>query len=211
MVGEGVLRVCLEDPRVEEVLSVSRRPSHIMHPKLNEVVHEDFLDLSLIERDLTGYDACFFCAGVSSMGMKEPDYRRVTYDMTLEFAETLSRLNANFTFCYVSGAGTDSSEIGILMWARVKGKTENDLSKFPMQIYNFRPAFMAPRKNAIHAPRFYKYTHGLQKLGDMAFPKVFIKVDDLGLAMINAALNGYFKNILEVSDIRRLAAERHEI
>lgn len=205
MVGEGVLRACLENHNVEEILAVTRRPSRILHPKVKEVIHEDFYDLSLIEADLTGYDACFFCAGVSSMGMKEEDYRRVTYDMTMNFAETLSRLNASFTFCYVSGAGTDSSEIGLLMWARVKGKTENDLQMVRMKTYSFRPAFMEPRKNAMHAPRFYKYTHGLQKLGRIILPKYFSTLDELGTAMINATLYGYFKNILEVKDIKKLA------
>src|SRR5204863_5923892 len=145
MVGQGVLRECLVDPDVEQLLSIVREPSGRSEPKLRELVHRDFFDFSPIENDLAGYDACFFCLGVSSAGMKEADYRRVTYDITLAAARVLARLNPNMTFIYVSGTGTDSSEKGRSMWARVKGKTENDLLRLPFKAaYMFRPAAIVP-------------------------------------------------------------------
>src|SRR5260221_14175957 len=129
MVGEGVLHECLLHPMVEEVLIINRKPYGIVHPKLKEIIHSDFFDISAIESRLIGYNACFFCLGVSSIGMKEPEYYRLTYTLTINFAQTLSKLNRDMTFCYVSGSGTDSSEKGKSMWARVKGKTENELMK----------------------------------------------------------------------------------
>ncbi|MGN6292981.1 MAG: NAD-dependent epimerase/dehydratase family protein, partial [Chitinophagaceae bacterium] len=147
MVGEGVLHVCLQDPRIESVLIINRKTLGRTHPKLKEILHADFYDLSAIENDLRGYDACFFCLGVSSIGMKEPDYYKVTYTLTLHVANTLVRLNPGMSFSYISGAGTDSSEKGRSMWARVKGKTENDLMKLPFrQVFAFRPGFIKPIK-----------------------------------------------------------------
>jgi uncharacterized protein YbjT (DUF2867 family) len=145
MVGEGVLHECLQHPAVEAVLVINRKPCGVVHPKLKEIIHPDFFDLSGIQQQLKGYNACFFCLGVSSIGMKEPEYHRLTYTLTLNFAETLSKLNRDTTFCYVSGGGTDSSEKGRSMWARVKGKTENDLMKLPFkQVFAFRPGYMHP-------------------------------------------------------------------
>jgi nucleoside-diphosphate-sugar epimerase len=135
MVGEGVLHNCLQHSDVTQVLVITRKPSGVLHPKLKEIIHNDFYDLSPIRHDLAGYNACFFCLGVSSVGMKEADYFKLTYTLTMHVASTLSALNPDMTFCYISGAGTDSSEKGRSMWARVKGKTENDLMKLPSAKY----------------------------------------------------------------------------
>ena len=157
MVGEGVLYECLNHPDVESVLVINRRSCHTIHPKLKEIIHENFFNFSSIEEQLSGYNACFFCLGVSSVGMNEEKYTKVTYDLTLGFAGTLARLNPEMTFCYVSGAATDSSEKGKMMWARVKGKTENDLMKLPFKrAYMFRPGFMQPTKGLKNANKMYK-------------------------------------------------------
>src|SRR6195952_3408401 len=143
MVGEGVLHECLLSNTVERVLVINRKPCGVAHPKLREIIHQNFFDLSPIENELTGYNACFFCLGVSSIGMKEPEYYKLTYTLTMHVAETLSKLNMDMVFCYISGANTDSTEKGRSMWARVKGKTENDLMKLPFeQVFAFRPGFM---------------------------------------------------------------------
>src|SRR5580692_145558 len=145
MVGQGVLRECRLDPDVESVLAIVRNASLPQHDKLHEIVHQDVYDLAAIEDRLSGYDACFFCLGVSSVGMKEEAYRRVTYDLTISVAKTLAKLNPTMTFVYVSGAGTDSSESGRMMWARVKGKTENALLQMPFKAtYIFRPGYIQP-------------------------------------------------------------------
>ena len=145
MVGQGVLRECLVDPGIEGVLAVGRSPTGQRHAKLREIAHNNFTDFSAIEAQLTGYDACFFCLGVSSVGMSEERYRHLTYDITMAAAKTLARLNPGMVFTYVTGRGTDSSESGSLMWARVKGKTENDLLKLPFKAaYMFRPAGIQP-------------------------------------------------------------------
>jgi putative NADH-flavin reductase len=133
MVGEGVLHECLLHDDVEQVLVINRRPCGITHPKLKEILHGNFFDLSPVASELSGYNACFFCLGVSSVGMKEPEYTRLTYDITMHFAETVVKQNQGMTFCYVSGAGADSTEHGKMMWARVKGKTENDLVNLPFK------------------------------------------------------------------------------
>jgi hypothetical protein len=158
MVGEGVLHECLQHPDIEAVLVISRKPCGALHPKLKEIIHQDFLHLSAIENQLIGYNACYFCLGVSSVGMKELEYYNLTYALTMHVAQTLSRINPGMTFCYVSGSGTDSTEKGRLMWARVKGKTENDLMKLPFkQVYAFRPGFMKPTKGLKNTLPFYKY------------------------------------------------------
>ena len=144
MVGQGVLRECLRDPEVERVLVIGRSSIGIQNEKVREIVHRDFLDFSSIEDQLGGYDACFFCLGISSVGMTEQDYTRVTYDFTLAAAQVLAKQNPGMTFIYVSGTGTDSSEHGRLMWARVKGKTENALFKLPLEAYMFRPGYVQP-------------------------------------------------------------------
>lgn len=202
MVGEGVLLECLKHPEVESVLSISRKPCGITHTKLREIILPDFFDLRSAEPELTGYNSCFFCAGVSSVGMKEPEYTKITYDMTIGFARTLSRLNTDMTFCYVSGAGTDSTEKGRMMWARVKGKTENDLMKLPFRnIFAFRPAFMKAVKGQKHLPKFYRYILLPYPVLHAVFPGFFGTLSDVGLAMINCAISGYEKSILEAKDI----------
>jgi nucleoside-diphosphate-sugar epimerase len=127
MVGEGVMHECLQNDAVESVLVINRKPCGVSHPKLKEIIHADFFNLSPVENQLAGYNACFFCLGVSSVGMKEPEYYRMTYTLTMNFAETVLKQNSGMSFCYISGASTDSTEKGRMMWARVKGKTENDL------------------------------------------------------------------------------------
>ena len=208
MVGEGVLHECLLHPGVESVLVINRKPCGVRHQKLKEIVHSDFFDLSFIECELTGYNVCFFCAGVSSIGMNEPEYTRVTYDMTMSFANTLCRLNPDMTFCYISGAGTDTTEKGRMMWARVKGKTENDLMKLPFKaVYAFRPAFMKPTKGLKNVPPAYKYMSWLYPVVQPLFPGYFGTLKDVGLAMINCALSGFGKKVLETGDIAELAMQ----
>jgi hypothetical protein len=205
MVGEGVLIECLQHNDVEEVLVVNRRSCGVMHPKLKEIIHTDFFDLSPIEDQLKSYNACFFCLGVSSVGMKEAQYYHLTYELTMHAAQTLSKLNPDMTFCYVSGAGTDSSEQGSIMWARVKGKTENELTKLPFkQVYNFRPGFLEPTKGMKNI-KYYKYISWLTPLLRKIMPKYISSLRELGLAMIHAAMQGYEKQILEVPDIIALS------
>jgi hypothetical protein len=177
-----------------------------MHPKLKEIIHQDFFDFSAIREQLNGYNACFFCLGVSSVGMKEPDYYRLTYTLTMGAAQTLVELNPNMTFCYVSGAGTDSTEHGRSAWARVKGKTENDLFKLPFkQVFAFRPGYIHPTKGLKHAHSFYKYIGWFFPVGRTLFPGAFCTLKEVGLAMIRAAKSGYPKKILEGKDIIALA------
>jgi hypothetical protein len=202
MVGEGVLQECLQHPDVEAVLIVNRKPSGFIHPKLKEIIHQDFFDISTIEDQLKGYNACYFCLGVSSIGMKEPEYYKLTYALTMNIAQTLSRLNTDMTFCYVSGASTDSTEKGRQMWARVKGKTENDLAKLSFkQEFNFRPGFMLASKEAKNIPSFYKYIAWMYPFFRRFFPSFVCTLAEVGQAMINVTLYSYDKQILEVKDI----------
>ena len=206
MVGEGVLHACLEHSVVESVLVINRKSCGVSHPKLTEIIHADFFDLSTLEEQITGYNACFFCLGVSSVGMKEPEYTRMTYSLTLSFADTLARLNPDMTFCYVSGAGTDGTEKGRSMWARVKGKTENDLMKLPFrQVFNFRLAFPIPDKDMKNTHSYFKYVSWLIPVVRILFPNFICSLKDLGKAMINSALYGYPAGVLEVKDIKKLA------
>ena len=202
MVGEGVLLECLEHPDVEKVLILSRRANGYSHPKLREIIIPDFFDLSGITTELAGYNACFFCLGVSSVGMKEADYRRTTYDLTLNFANTLLTVNSAMTFCYVSGKSTDSAEKGRLMWARVKGKTENDLMKLPFtQVFAFRPGFMKATKGQRNTLKYYKYFAWLYPVMKIIYPSGACTLKEVGLAMINVSEKGFPKKILEVNDI----------
>ncbi len=206
MVGEGVLYECLLDPGIESVLIINRKPSGIADPKLKEIIHTDFFNITPIANELAGYDACFFCLGVSSIGMKEPEYYKMTYTLTLSFAETLSKQNPAMVFCYISGAHTDSTEKGKSMWARVKGKTENDLMKLSFkQVYNFRPGYMQPTAGLKNTLKGYKYISWLYPALRKLFPNNVSTLKELGLAMIHAAQKGYQKNILEVKDIVALA------
>jgi len=206
MVGEGVLLECLSHKAVESILVINRSPCGITHARLKEIIHSDFFDLRPIESVLKGYNACFFCAGVSSVGMKEPEYTRITYDLTMNFARTVSKLNADMTFCYVSGTGTDSTEKGRIMWARVKGKTENDLMKLQFRnVFAFRPAFMKAVEGQKNLPKFYKYIQFPYPVLHALFPQYFGTLSDVGLAMINCALGGAEKNVLEARDIGEIA------
>ncbi len=208
MVGEGVLHIALADPRVEKVLVINRRSCGVQHKKLIEILHKDFHDLSPIEPQLSGYNACYFCLGVSSMGMKEEQYRHLTYDLTMHVAQTLVRLNPDMTFCYISGAGTDGTEQGRSMWARVKGKTENDLAKLPFKaVYNFRPGYIQPMEGMKNTYRILKFISWMYPGFKALFPKYVIRLEEVGKAMLNATLIGYRKQELECVDIRELAGE----
>ena len=209
MVGEGVLHECLQDDRVEAVLIIDRKPLGLTHPKLKEVLHADFFNLSAIESDLVGYNACFFCLGVTSVGLKEPEYTRLTYTLTMHVAETVSRLNSSMTFCYVSGGGTDTTEKGRSMWARVKGKTENDLSKLPFKAeFNFRPGFIKPTPGLKHAHPFYKYINWMFPIGRALYPNGFSTMEEVGKAMIAVAESGYDKKVVSGKDMTILAKRR---
>ena len=206
MVGEGVLHECLQHADVEKVLVINRKPCGVKHPKLTEIIHSNFLDFSPIEAQLKGYNACYFCLGVSSVGMKEPEYTRFTYDLTMHVAKTLIRQNPDMTFIYVSGSGTDSSEKGNLMWARVKGKTENDLFKLGFKkAYAFRPGFMRPTPGLKNVLGFYKYVNWLFPTMRILAPGFMSTLAEIGLAMINVTNQGYEKQILEVKDIVKIA------
>ncbi|WP_259014762.1 NAD-dependent epimerase/dehydratase family protein [Emticicia fluvialis] len=207
MVGEGVLHECLLHKEVAQVLVINRKPCGVQHPKLKEIIHNDFHDFSAIESQLTGYNACFFCLGVSSVGMKEEQYYKLTYSLTIHVASTLAKLNPDMTFCYVSGSGTDSTEAGRLMWARVKGKTENDLAKLPFrQVFNFRPAAIEATRGLKNVLPYYKYFSWLFPVVKLFAPNAVVKLSEVGLAMINTVTKGYEKQILEVSDIKIRAA-----
>jgi uncharacterized protein YbjT (DUF2867 family) len=207
MVGEGVLHECLQHPAVEAVLIINRKPLGVTHPKLKEIVHADFYDLTAIEPQLRGYNACYFCLGVSSVGMPAEDYYKVTYTLTMSVASTLSRLNTDMVFIYVSGAGTDSSEKGRSRWARVKGKTENDLMALPFRrVYAFRPGFIRPTRGLANAHSFYRYVDFLFPIGRALYPGGFVTLAELGLAMIRLTLRGDPTRIIDGKDIIALAA-----
>jgi uncharacterized protein YbjT (DUF2867 family) len=209
MIGQGVLRECLLDPQVTEVLSVGRSLSGQAHPKLREILHQDFFDFSAIEGDLSGLDACFFCLGVTSAGLTEEVYHRLTHDLTLAAARTLSGLNPGMTFIYVSGAGTDSTERGRVMWARVKGQTENALLRLPFKaVYLFRPGLIQPLHGITSSTRLYRVLY--RALGPVlpllkaVWPDSLTTTEQLGKAMIHTALQGAPKSVLETRDINRL-------
>lgn len=209
MVGQGVLRECLLASDVEVVETIGRSASGAQNPKLREVVHQDLSHYDAIAQQLAGFDACFFCLGVTSSGMKEADYQRVTYGMTLAAAELLSRLNPRMAFIYVSGAGTDSSERGRSMWARVKGKTENALLRLPFEAYMFRPGIIQPLFGVKSRTRLYNLFYSLGKpllpVLKMLFPNSVLTTQQVGLAMLEVARHGYAKRILETRDIRMTA------
>ncbi len=203
MVGEGVLMECLNHPEVEQVLMVNRKHFNISHPKLKELLLPDFMNLEGVIEELKGYNACFFCAGISSNGLNEQQYSHITYDITMHFAETLVKLNPAMVFNFISGSHTDSTEKGRMMWARVKGKTENALLKLPFKaVYTFRPGFMKPTEGQRNVKSLFKVMVFLYPLLKFVFPTLTMK--QVGVAMINAALKGYFKPILEIKDIKQL-------
>ncbi|OGX89664.1 NAD-dependent epimerase/dehydratase family protein [Hymenobacter coccineus] len=206
MVGEGVLLECLENPAVAHVLVLSRRPSGRRHPKMTELLHANLQELGPIESQLTGYDACFFCAGISSVGVSKEEYERITHDLTLDFARTLARLNPALTFVYVSGAGTDSTAQSGQHWARVKGRTENELLALPFRrAYMFRPGFMRATPGQRNLLKWYRYIAWLYPLARRLAPAYVSTMQEVGRAMINAASAGAPKPVLEVPDIVALA------
>lgn len=213
MVGQGVLRECLLDEGVQSVLAVGRHATGQTHEKLRELIHNDFFDYSSIESQLSGWDACFFCLGVSSAGMAEERYRHLTYDLTLAAAQTLSRLNPGMTFIYVSGLGTDSTERGRMMWARVKGATENALLRLPFKAaYMFRPGIIQPLHGITSKTKLYRAGYAVARplfgVLNALSPKSITTTEQLGRAMIRVARHGAPKTILETEDIRNVSALR---
>src|ERR1700688_2450909 len=209
MVGQGVLRECLLDPDIESVLAVVRKASLPPHDKLREIVHQDVSDHAVIEDRLSAYDACFFCLGVSSVGMKEETYRRVTYDLTVSVAKTLANLNPTMTFIYVSGAGTDSTERGRSMWARVKGRTENALLQIPFKaVFLFRPAYIQPLHGIRTKTRWYGAAYALMRpfypFLKMLSPNYVTTTECVGRAMLSVTKRGFPKPVLENRDINRM-------
>jgi uncharacterized protein YbjT (DUF2867 family) len=211
MVGYGVLRECLEDPDIQLVETVGRTATGGKHPKLREIVHKDLSDVAPIESELSGFDACFFCLGITAAGLNEADYLRVTYGIALAVAEALARLNPDMTFIYVSGAGTDSSEHGRVMWARVKGKTENALMRLPFKAsYMFRPGIIEPVHGAKSKTRFYRFFYAISKplLPPLrwTFPNYVLTTAEIGQAMLAVVRQGAPKPILESKDMRAILA-----
>jgi hypothetical protein len=205
MVGEGVLIECLNHPDVERIVVVNRKPGGVSHAKLREIIHADFFDLAPIAEQLMGFNACFFCLGVSSVGMSKEEYTHITYDLTLNVAQLLAKSNPEMTFCYVTGAGTDSGEQGRVAWARVKGATENALMRLFRHAYMFRPAFMKATPGQKNVKSYYKFFGWLYPIGRALYPAGFCTLQEVGLAMINVVGKGYPKRILEVKDIVELA------
>lgn len=206
MVGEGVLNECLLDNSISQVLVVGRKTCSYSHPKLKEVLLHDFFNLETLKDEIADYQACYFCLGVSSVGMKEEAYTKITYDLTMNFAKTLVEINKEMTFCYVSGVGTDSSENGRLMWARVKGKTENDLLKLGFkQVFNFRPGILFPTDGLKNTLKFYKYFTWLFPVIRKIMPSQACSLAELGRAMISITKNGFSHSIVQVKDISRLS------
>ena len=204
MVGEGVLLECLDNPAVTRVMVVGRRSCGHTHAKLTECLVPDFRDIASVESQLSGYDGCFYCAGASSVGLKEPEYTTITYETPLRFAEALLRLNPGMVLVHVSGAHTDGTEQGKIMWARVKGKAENALARLPFKaVYNFRPSLMKPTPGQKHIKRAYKPIKVLYPLFNLFFPG--ITLSNVGRAMIRCVQAGAPKTVLEAKDIQALA------
>ena len=206
MVGEGVLHECLKHPDIESILVINRKSCNVTHSKLKEIIHNNFYDFREIEISLAGYNACFFCLGTTSIGKNEEEYNKITYILTKTLADTLIKLNPEMTFCYVSGAGTDSTEKGKVMWARVKGKTENYLLHLGFKnAYMFRPALILPTKGLKNTLLLYKIFFPLVPIVKFLFPKYICTLKEIGLAMINTVTKSYDKKVLEVGDIKELA------
>jgi uncharacterized protein YbjT (DUF2867 family) len=211
MIGQGVLRECLLDADVVLVQTVGRTATGVQNSKLREVIHTDLMHYGPLEAELAGFDACFFCLGVSVSGMTEADYERVTFGITMAAAEILSRLNPQMTFIYVSGAGTDSSEHGRTMWARVKGKTENALLRLPFKAaYMFRPGIIEPRYGVKSKTAWYRVFYALSKpvlpVLRWMFPAYVLTTDEIGRAMLTVAKRGAPKRVLETRDIRAIVS-----
>ena len=209
MIGQGVLRECLADKGVESVLALGRGGLQQIHEKLREVVQPDLMNLAPVEAELAGYDACFFCLGVSAVGMSEEKYSTITYDLTIETAKVLSRLNPDMTFIYVSGRSTDSTEKGSQMWARVKGKTENALMRLPFKaVYLFRPGIVQPLDGIVSRTTVYRVAYIILKpiipLLASRFPDHITSTRQIGIAMIEVARRGFPKHVLENKDINSI-------
>lgn len=210
MVGRGALLACLDDDRVRSVLVVGRTSCGVAHAKVREIIHRDFFDFTPIQSEFAGCDACFFCLGVSSAGMSEPEYRHLTYDLTLAAATAIATVNTRLTFCYVSGSGTDSTERGRTMWARVKGRTENALLRMPFKAaFMFRPAYIQPLDGIKSKTRIYQSLYVVVKplypLLRRIVPRYVTTTRSLGRALISVAVGGYPERILESDDINGLA------
>jgi hypothetical protein len=209
MIGQGVLMECLKNPQVESVLAVNRRGASITHPKLKELVHKDFSDFTSLIPAFASYDACFFCLGISAIGLSENEYSKITFELTARVGETLLKANRNITFCYISGAGTDSSEKGRAMWARVKGKTENTLLAMSFKkAYMFRPGYIQPLKGIKSRTTWYNIIYFIFKplyFILKPFKGMVTDTESMAKAMIHAALHGYDKKIIESADINILA------
>ena len=209
MVGEGVMHTCLLNDDIEEVLVIGRRSCEVKHAKLKEIILPDLFNLIPISSQLVGYDACYFCLGITSLGISADDYYRITYTLTLHFGETLSKLNPQMTFCYISGAGTDSTEKGRSRWARVKGKTENDLMKLPFsQVFAMRPGFIKPIEGMTRTNPLYKYMKWLFPIGRTLYPAGFCTLEELSNAMINLTQKGYPKKVIEGRDIIEISLNK---
>lgn len=207
MVGEGALHMALQHPQVNAVLVIGRRSCEVKHPKLKEIILPELSDVSAIENQLSGYNACLFCLGTGSVGVSKEVYYQITYVLTINMAKTLSRLDPDMTFSYISGAGTDSSEKGRLHWSRVKGKTENDLMRLPFrQVLAFRPGFIKPISGLHHTNRFYKYILWLYPIGKAVYPSGFCTLQELGNAMINTVNLDLGKRIITGKDIIKFGA-----
>lgn len=209
MLGQGVLRECLVDPEIDQVLSISRRPTGKQDAKLREILHKDFTDYSSIEDQLGGYDACFFCLGISSVGLTEQEYHHITYDVAVAAAQALLKHNPNMTFLFISGTGTDSTESGSTMWARVKGKTENAILKMPFKgSYAIRPAYTHPLHGVRSPIRLYRIMGAilgpLYPLLSRIFPKHMTTTEHLGKAMIHVAKHGAAKRVLDVAALKEV-------
>lgn len=206
MVGKGVLLECLDHPDVQQVLSIGRRPLGIEHPKLKELLHKDFSEFASVSEQLQGYDACYACMGVSAAGMNEAKYTKMTYGYTMALANELVKLNPQMTFTYVSGEGTDSTEKGRQMWARVKGKTENDIIKLGFkQAFAFRPGAIIPLRGIMPSSKIYrtglKYLKWLIYAIKKVAPNSVVNTAQIGLAMINVTKRGYDKSVIRPADI----------
>jgi len=206
MVGEGVLHECLNDQRIASVILLNRRSAGITHPKVKELLMDNLFEFTGNEPGLNSIDACFYCLGTTSIGKSEEDYLRLTNELTLKIAKALLQFNPEMTFCYVTAKGTDNSEKGTTMWARVKGKTENELAKMGFRhFFAFRPFMLTPTKGLRNSHDFYKYINWLFPLGRLLYPEGFCTLKELSLAMIHAGYQGYAKQVITPTDMVKLA------
>lgn len=206
MVGEGVAKQCIDSRSVDRVLLIGRRSAGIKHAKVSEIILQDMFHPESIDSEMTGYDACFFCLGVSSVGMDEEEFSHVTFDLTINFARVLKKASPDITFCYVSGSGTDGSAKGRVMWARVKGRTEQALLQMFSKAFMFRPGYMQPDPGARNSLKFYKYLSWMYPALRVVFPRFVCSLAELGQAMLACTLKGFNKRVLNVRDIVRQAA-----